>query len=198
MPRTIAIILTAGAVGAFTLAAGCGSTDDTHNYGRFTDCGTIGRLVTTTDPTGDQRRTNGTPANAAPMGDLVQLDLARGDGKVCAEFTTNAQIRPYAAFVLTMRPQDTDTPLLQLEAVVLAGQAPSANLDVTGTGESFKKIPATVGIDGDRLSIVVTRAPFARAGPGAAAIFDSFRFQARSAVATRDQGRVTDCLPVCQ
>jgi hypothetical protein len=196
MRRKMAIVLGAGAL--VVAAAGCGQTDDTHNYGSFTDCARIGRPVTTSDPAGDQRRTNGTASDAAPMGDLTQLRIARGGGKLCAEFTTKAQIRPYAAFVLTMRPQETDTPVLQLEAVVLAGEAPRANLDVTGTGRSFRRVPATVGIDGNRLSIVVTRAPFERAGAGAAAIFDSFRFQARSAVATRDEGRVTDCLPVCQ
>ena len=111
MPRTIAIMLGAGALATASLAAGCGRTDDTHAYGTFTDCATIGKPVTTNDPSGDQRRTNGTPANAAPMGDLVQLRLARGNGKLCAEFTTKAQIRPYAAFDLTMRPQDADTPV---------------------------------------------------------------------------------------
>jgi hypothetical protein len=197
MRRDVTIMLGAGALVA-ALAAGCGTTDDTHNYGAFTDCAKIGRPVTTNDPEGDQRRTNGTSSGAAPMGDLTKLRIARGGGKLCAEFTTNAQIRPYAAFVLTMRPQATDTPVLQLEAVVLAGEAPRANLDVTGTGRAFRKVDARVGIDGNRLSIVVTRAPFARAGAGAAAIFDSFRFQARSAVATRNAGRVTDCLPVCE
>jgi hypothetical protein len=196
MRRKMAIVLGAGAL--VVAASGCGQTDDTHNYGSFTDCARIGRPVTTEDPSGDQRRTNGTASNAAPMGDLTKLRIARGGGRLCAEFTTNAQIRPYAAFVLTMRPQASDTPVLQLEAVVLAGEAPRANLDVTGTGRSFRRIPARVGIDGNRLSIVVTREPFARAGAGAAAIFDSFRFQARSAVATRGEGRVTDCLPVCQ
>jgi hypothetical protein len=197
MRRNITIVLGAGALLA-AATAGCGTTDDTHNYGNFTDCAKIGRTVTTSDPEGDQRRTNGTSSDAAPMGDLTRLRIARGGGKLCAEFTTNDQIRPYAAFVLTMRPQATDTPVLQLEAVVLAGEAPRSNLDVTGTGHSFRKVDATVGIDGNRLSILVTRAPFARAGAGAAAIFDSFRFQARSAVATRNEGRVTDCLPVCE
>jgi hypothetical protein len=197
MRRKIAIMLGAGAL-MTALATGCGRTDDTRAYGTFTDCAKIGRTVTTSDPSGDQRRTSRTGSDAAPMGDLTQLRVARGGGKLCAEFSTNGQIRPYAAFVLTMRPQNADTPVLQLEAVVLAGEAPRANLDVTGTGRSFRRIPATVGIDGDRLSIVVTREPFAKAGPEAAAIFRSFRFQARSAVATRDEGRVTDCLPVCQ
>lgn len=197
MRRNIATMLGAGAL-VTVLAAGCGRTDDTRNYGHFTDCARIGKPVSTQDPKGDQRRTNGTASDAAPMGDLTQLRLARSGGKLCAEFTTDAQIRPYAAFVLTMRPQATDTPVLQLEAVVLAGEAPKANLDVTGTGRSFRRIPATVGIDGNRLSILVTRDVFTKAGAGAAAIFDSFRFQARSAVATKHDGRVTDCLPVCQ
>jgi hypothetical protein len=197
MRRHIAIMLGAGALTP-ALAAGCGQTDDTLNYGAFTDCAKVGRPVATSDPTGDQRRTNGTAADAAPMGDLTKLRVARGGGKLCAEFTTDDQIRPYAAFVLTMRPQDADAPVLQLEAVVLAGEAPKANLDVSGTGRSFRRIPATVGIKGNRLSIVVTKEPFAKAGPEAAAIFRSFRFQARSAVATRGEGRVTDCLPACQ
>jgi hypothetical protein len=197
MRRTIAMMLGAGALVA-GLASGCGQTDDTHAYGTFSDCAKVGRPVTTNDPTGDQRRTNGTSSRAAPMGDLKRLRIARGGGRLCAEFTTDAQIRPYAAFVLTMRPEDADTPVLQLEAVVLAGEGPKANLDVSGTGRAFRRIPATVGIHGNRLSIVVTRDLFARAGAGAAAIFDSFRFQARSAVATRGEGRLTDCLPVCQ
>jgi hypothetical protein len=196
MRPNIAILLGASALAL--LSAGCGTTDDTHNYGSFTDCARIGRPVTTSDPRGDQRRTNGTSSSAAPQGDLTQLRIARGGGRLCAEFTGSAQIRPYVAFVLTMRPEDADTPVMQLEAVVLAGQAPKVNLDTTGTGRSFRAIDARVGIKGDRLSVVVTRAPFVRAGPGAAAIFNSFRFQARSAVATRNEGRVTDCLPVCQ
>lgn len=175
----------------------CGGSGD-QSYGTFTDCAKVGRPLTASDPAGDQRRTNGTPDDSAPQGDLTRLRVAKsaaGD-RLCAEFTAKAPIKPYVAYVLTMRPQDRDAPVVQLEATVLAGQVPQAQLDATGTGRSFRKIDATVGIDGKRLSIVVGRGPFDDQGAGA--IFKSFRFQARSAVAVEDEGRVTDCLPVCQ
>jgi hypothetical protein len=193
--RRAATSILAAAAAALALAA-CGDDAGHREFGTFTDCSTVGRPVVTNDPKGDQRRTNGTPDDSAPQGDLVRLRLARSGDRLCAEFQAPAAVKPYVAYVLTMRPQDRDTPVVQLEATVLAGQRPEALLDGTGTGKSFRKIPATVGIKGDRLSILVRSGPFA--DQNAAAIFRSFRFQARSAVAVEDHGRVTDCLPVCQ
>jgi hypothetical protein len=193
--RRAATSILAAAAAALTLAA-CGDDAADQEFGTFTDCAALGRPVTTNDPKGDQRRTNGTPDDSAPQGDLVALRLVRAGDRLCAEFQAARPIKPYVAYVVTMRPQATETPVVQLEATVLAGQPPEAQLDATGTGRSFRKIDATVGIKGDRLSILVGRAPFADQGAGA--IFRSFRFQARSAVAVEDHGRVTDCLPVCQ
>jgi hypothetical protein len=193
VPR--AIVLSAGAIMALTLAA-CGSADDTLNFGAFTDCAKVGAPVVTNDPAGDQRHTSGIKDTTQPKGDLVRLRVAKSADRLCAEFTVREPIRPYVAYVLTMRPQSSDTPVVQLEATVLAGQAPDAQLDARGTGRSFRKIKAKVGIEGDKLSILVDRARFDAAGVGA--IFRSFRFQARSAVAAKDEGRLTDCMPVCQ
>ncbi len=180
---------------AFVLSA-CGQTDDTLNFGSFTDCATVGRPVVTDDPSGDQRTSKGVKATAEPKGDLLRLRVAKSPSRLCAEFTAAAPIRPYVAFVLTMRPQAADTPVVQLEASVLAGQAPEVLLDVSGTGRHFRKVEATVGISGNRLSVLVGREVFDQRG--VAAIFRSFRFQARSAVATEGEGRLTDCMPVCE
>jgi hypothetical protein len=195
--RPIGILagITATIAAALTLTA-CGQTDDTLNFGTFTDCAKVGRPVVTNDPSGDQRASKGVKATAEPKGDLLRLRVAKNDKQLCAEFTADAPIRPYIAFVLTMRPQAADTPVVQLEASVLAGQAPEVLLDVTGTGKSFRDIKGTVGISGDRLSVLVTRDPFDQHGAGA--IFRSFRFQARSAVAAEGEGRLTDCMPVCE
>lgn len=184
-----------GAVLALTLAA-CGSTDDTLNFGSFTDCAKVGTPVVTNDPAGDQRHSRGAQDASEPKGDLVRLRVAKSADRLCAEFAVGEPIRPYVAYVLTMRPQGLDTPVVQLEATVLAGQAPEAQLDARGTGRSFRKIDAKVGIEGERLSILVDRSVFDAAGVGA--IFRSFRFQARSAVAAKDDGRLTDCMPVCE
>jgi hypothetical protein len=189
------ILAAAAAAAALTLAA-CGDDAGTQEFGTFTDCAKVGRPVVTHDPKGDQRRTNGTPDDSAPQGDLVALRLARGGDRLCAEFQAASRVRPYVAYVVTMRPQDRESPVVQLEATVLAGQPPEAQLDATGTGKGFRKIDATVGIKGDRLSLLVDRRPFA--DQHAEAIYRSFRFQARSAGAVEDHGRVTDCLPVCQ
>jgi hypothetical protein len=199
VPRPIAILATTSAVLAagLTLAA-CGQTDDTLNFGTFTDCTKIGTPVVANDPTGDQRHTKGIEDAADPKGDLRRLRVAKSATRLCAEFQVGAPIRPYVAYVLTMRPQDADTPVVQLEATVLAGQAPEVLLDARGDGQHFRKIKGTVGIEGDRLSLLVDRTAFAAAGSRAAAIFRSFRFQARSAVASKDEGRLTDCLPVCE
>lgn len=172
--------------------------DDAKSYGTFTDCATFATPVVTNDPRGDQRTTKGKKVEASPQGDLIRLRLAkdRSGGRLCAEFQATGQVKAYVAYVLTMRPQNRDTPVVQLETTVLGGEAPKAMLDVSGTGKDFRSIPATIGIDGDRLSIVVSRKPFDEQGVGA--IFTSFRFQARSAVAAKDEGRLTDCLPVCQ
>jgi len=195
--RPIGILAGTTATLATALAlSACGQTDDTLNFGSFTDCAKVGTPVVTNDPVGDQRTSAGVKASAEPKGDLLRLRVARRTGELCAEFEADAPIRPYAAYVLTMRPQGTDTPVVQLEASVLAGQAPEVLLDASGTGRSFRKIKATVGISGHRISILVARAPFDAAGVGA--IFRSFRFQARSAVAAEGKGRLTDCLPVCE
>lgn len=186
------------ALAAVLALAACGSTDDTLNFGTFTDCAKTGRLVTVTDPVGDQRTSEGVKASSEPKGDLRRLRVAKNANALCAEFEVDAPVRPFVAYVLTMRPQATDSPVVQLEASVLAGQAPEVLLDVTGTGRHFTKIKGTVGIKGDMLSILVAREPFAARGAGVAAIFRSFRFQARSAVAGKDKGRLTDCMPVCE
>ena len=194
MRRAIPLL---AAIAAAPALVACGGDDpQQRSFGTFTDCATLGRPVVAGDPAGDQRRTNGTPDDSAPQGDLVRLRLTRSATRLCAEFQAKDPIRPYAAYVLTLRPQDGDTPAVQLEATVLAGQPPDAKLDAGGTGRSFRAIDATVGIRGDRLSIVVGRGPFA--DQGATAILRSFRFQARSAVAVEHEGRVTDCLPACR
>jgi hypothetical protein len=180
---------------ALALSA-CGQTDDTLNFGSFSDCAKAGKPVVTDDPPGDQRTSKGVKASAEPKGDLLRLRVAKNPGQLCAEFTADAPIRPYVAYVLTMRPQAAEAPMVQLEASVLAGQAPEVLLDTTGTGQHFHKIKATVGISGNRLSVLVARGPFEQRGVGA--IFRSFRFQARSAVVTKDEGRLTDCMPVCE
>jgi len=183
------------AVIAASIATKAGDDDKVKSYGTFTDCSSLATPVVTDDPRGDQRETKGGKVEASPQGDLVRLRLAKdakGD-RLCAEFQAAGEVKPY---VLTMRPQDAETPYLQLETTVLGGEAPKAMLDVSGTGKDFRTIPATVGIKGDKLSVVVSKAPFAAQGKGA--IFASFRFQARSAVAAKDEARLTDCLPVCQ
>jgi hypothetical protein len=183
-------------IAAVVALTACGQTDDTENFGTFTDCAKVGRPVVTNDPIGDQRASKGVEATAEPKGDLVRLRVAKSDNQLCAEFTADAPIRPYAAFVLTMRPQAAETPVVQLEASVLAGQAPEALLDSVGNGRHFRKVKATVGISGRRLTVLVGREVFDERGVGA--IFRSFRFQARSAVAAEDRGRLTDCMPVCE
>ena len=197
MRRPIGILAgTTATIAAVLVLAACGQTDDTLNFGTFTDCAKVGRPVVTNDPSGDQRTSKGVEATAEPKGDLLRLRVAKSDNQLCVEFTADAPIRPYAAFVLTMRPQAVETPVVQLEASVLAGQAPEALLDSVGNGQHFRKIKATVGIRGDRLTVLVAREVFDQRGVGA--IFRSFRFQARSAVAAEDAGRLTDCMPVCQ
>jgi hypothetical protein len=194
-PTGILAGTTATIAAALALTA-CGQTDDTLNFGSFSDCAKIGHPVSASDPAGDQRSSKGVKTSAEPKGDLLGLRVAKSPTQLCAEFEAAAPIRPYAAYVLTMRPQAADTPVIQLEASVLAGQAPEVLLDTTGSGRHFRKIKATVGISGKRISVLVARAPFDQGGAGA--VFQSFRFQARSAVATKNEGRLTDCMPVCQ
>jgi hypothetical protein len=194
----ITIVAAFLAVIAASIATKAGDDDKVKSYGTFTDCARFGEPVVTDDPRGDQRTTKGGKVESSPQGDLVRLRLVKDakGGRLCAEFQAAGQVEPYVAYVLTMRPQASETPYLQLEATVLGGEAPKAMLDVSGTGKDFRKVDATIGIKGDKLSIVVAKAPFAAQGQGA--IFDSFRFQARSAVAAEDDARLTDCLPVCQ
>jgi hypothetical protein len=184
------------AAATVVLLAGCGSGDagSQQRYGSFTDCATVGRVSRSTDPAGDQRgRLAGAPAE--PQGDLVGIALSRGRGRLCVEFSARAAIRPSAAYVIVLRPAEAERPVVQLEATVLATAAPEALLG-DGTADAFRKVDATVGISGDRLSIVVTRAVFA--AHGVARVFDAFRYQARAAVVTRDLGHLTDCAPSCR
>lgn len=200
MGRRVIITIVAAflAVIAASIATKAGDDDQVKSYGTFTDCGRFGEAVVTNDPKGDQRTTKGGKVESSPQGDLIRLRLAkdRAGNRLCVEFQAAGQVKPYVAYVLTMRPQDRETPVVQLNATVLGGEAPKASLDTTGTGKEFRTIPATIGIKGDRLSIVVDRAAFA--AQDAAGIFTSFHFQGRSAVAAKDEGRLTDCLPVCQ
>ena len=82
--RALAGVTTVGL--ALPVLSACGDDSDQQEFGAFTDCATIGRPVVTNDPRGDQRRTNGTPDDSAPQGDLVALRLARGGDRLCAEF----------------------------------------------------------------------------------------------------------------
>lgn len=197
--RLIVTILAAFvAVVAAAIATKAGDDPEVRSYGTFTDCSSFATPVVTDDPRGDQRTTKGERAEASPQGDLIRLRLAkdRSGSRLCAEFQAAGAVKPYVAYVLTMRPQDRETPVVQLEATVLGGEEPKAMLDTTGQGKDFRKVPATIGIKGDRLSIVVARSAFAAQDAGA--VFASFRFQGRAAVAAEDEGRLTDCLPVCQ
>jgi hypothetical protein len=197
VPRGLLIVIAASAVLLIVVAVvKLGQKDDTENFGAFTDCAKIGTVIAVDDAAGDQRRSKGATLKASPQGDLLRFRIAKNATQVCAEFTAAAKIRPYVAYVVTMRPQAADTPVVQVEATVLAGQSPDAYIDTTGTGRSFRTLKATVGIKGDRLSLLFDRAPFTAAK--LAALFASFRFQARSAVAAKDAGRLTDCTPVCQ
>jgi len=171
--------------------AGCGGGGVHH--GTFTDCAKVGRPAVATDPTGDvSGATRG--ASAAPQADLVSLRIARGGGRLCVEFRTAGPIAPSAAYAVALRPTDRDTPLVQLEAIVLAAAAPHAQLSA-GVGKAFQDLDATVGIRGDRLTILVGRSEFSRYG--VAPIFDASRYQARAAVVTKDDVRLGDCLPGC-
>ena len=189
MLRALVIVLCAAV--AATLTA-CGASGD---GGRFTDCASIGRLTRVTDPARDQGgRLAGVPAE--PQGDLVGLRLARAGGKLCAEFRARGPVKPSAAYLLVLRPQRADTPVVQLEATVFAAEAPRALLNAGERGGAFRKVDATVGIDGDRVSILIDRAQFAHLRIGS--VFDAFRFQARTAVITKDGGHLTDCAPACE
>jgi hypothetical protein len=194
VPRARAILIGAAAAAA----AACGLTacgaSSSGDAGRFTDCADVGRLTTVRDPARDQGgRIAGVPEE--PQGDLVGVRLARGHGRLCAEFRARSRVRPAAGYLLVLRPQRSETPLVQLEATVFAAEAPGALLNAGEKGGAFRRIDATVGIKDDRLSIVVDRATFARLG--VARVFDSFRFQARTAVVTKDGGHLTDCAPAC-
>jgi hypothetical protein len=182
------------ALAAVFMLAGCGAAGEANSFGAFTDCTKIGRVATVEDPKGDQAgRLAGKPAQ--PQGDLVRLRVARGGGRLCAEFRAATNVKPPVAYVIVMRPQHADTPVVQLEATVLAAQNPEALLQA-GPGEPFRHVDAKVGIRGDRVSVLVQRAPFAAQRLGR--IFDAFRYQARAAAVTSDGGRQTDCLPQCR
>jgi hypothetical protein len=189
--RTLPAVLLAAAVAALSA---CGGSDGDQQFGTVTDCTRIGRVTQVADPAGDQRADKAGAA-PAPQGDLVALRLARGGGRLCAEFRTKAQIKPYAAFVLLLRPTGAQTPVVQLEATVLSGEKPKALLNPGGGGAAFRRIEAQVGIDGSRLTMLVGRGQFSALDREK--IFDALRFQARTAVAGKDDARYTDCLPSC-
>jgi hypothetical protein len=193
VPGPRAILFGAAVAAAALGLSGCGGSGS-GDAGRFTDCAHVGRLTTVSDPARDQGgRIAGVPDE--PQGDLVGARLARGHGRLCAEFRARGRVRPAAAYLLLLRPQHSDTPLVQLEATVFAAEAPRALLNAGERGGAFRHIDAVVGIKDDRLSIVVDRATFARLGVGH--VFDAFRFQLRAAVVTKDGGHLTDCAPDC-
>jgi hypothetical protein len=194
VPRASGILAGgAAALAAVVVLSGCGASGDDHSFGTFTDCADIGPVATVQDPKGDQL---GRLAGKAgqPQGDLMRLRVARRAGKLCVEFQAAAKVDPPVAFVLVMRPQDAETPVVQLQATVLAAQNPEVLLQARPR-DAFRKIDAQVGIRGDRVSVLVSRAPFAAQGLGK--LFDAFRYQGRAAAVTSDGGRQTDCVPRC-
>jgi hypothetical protein len=181
------------ALAAVGVLSGCAGSGGDNSYGTFTDCAKIGRVATVADAAGDQRgRLAG--ASAQPQGDLVRLRVARHGGRLCVEFEAAATVKPPVAYALAMRPHDAET-AVQLEATVLAAQDPEALLQAR-PGDPFRTVDATVGIRGNRLTLLVERAPFAAQGLGA--LFDAFRYQGRAAAVTSDGGRQIDCLPDCR
>jgi hypothetical protein len=194
VPRATAILASCLALPAAALAVtGCAGSAKDNRFGTFTDCSKIGPVANAPDPDGDQRGVLA-GSKAQPQGDLVDLKVARRNGKLCVQFWAAEPIKPYVAYVLAMRPQDAQTPLVQLEATVFPGEDPHALLQAGGR-DGFRTVEATVGVRDNQLSILVDRRPFAAQGVGK--VFDAFRFQARSAVVTADNGRLTDCLPSC-
>ena len=193
MRRAIGIVAGGAALVAAVLAlASCGSNGG-NRFGTFTDCAKVGPVATVTDPKGDQAgRLAG--KTAQPQGDLTRLRVARRGGRLCVEFQAAADVKPAVAYVLVMRPRGADAPVVQLEATVLAAQSPDALLQARA-GDAFRKVAATVGIRGDRISVLVGRGPFA--AEGLSALFDDFRYQGRAAAVLSDGGRQTDCLPSC-
>ncbi|QEC49388.1 hypothetical protein FSW04_18640 [Baekduia soli] len=184
----------AALLGAAALLAGCGS-DQPKLYGTLTDCTKIGRPTQLDDPGDDQRgRRPGDPK--LTQGDLVSVRIARGPGGLCVEYRTQGTVKPAVAFVLVLRPRTAETPVVQLETTVLGAADPAAMIDTGESGASFRKVAATIGLQGDHITVLVTRAEFARLG--VQKIFDAFRFQARTVAATSDGGRQTDCAPSCQ
>lgn len=194
MRRASAILASGLALLAVAVAvAACGSDAGGKSFGTFTDCAEIGPLATVQDPSGDQA---GRLAGKAPQpqGDLTRLRVARRGGRLCVEVRAATDIKPPVAYVLVMRPRHAEAPVVQLEATVLAAQAPEALLQAR-VGDAFRKVDAQVGIRGDRLSVLIDRAPFAAQGLGR--LFDDFRYQGRAAAVTSDDGRQTDCVPAC-
>lgn len=196
MPRPNLIRAVGVAALAVLALTGCGSTGNAERtFGELTDCSEIGPLAVATDPAGDQRDGKGrSVAEPVGQGDLRTLRIARRSGRLCAEFRVEGAVKPATAYVLALRPQRADTPLVQLEATVLGGQDPETLLAV-GKGGEFRKVEGTVGIKGDRITLLVDRAIFDAEDLGA--LFDAFRFQARTATADADDRRLNDCLPAC-
>jgi hypothetical protein len=143
--------LRALALGAAAALAGCGSGEPGGDFGAFTDCASVGRPQAVGDPAGDA-------PGAPPSGDLVGAALARGDGRLCATFTTRERAASGSAFVLELRPrQDPVGPLVALEVTLLGGEPPEVRLRSADAGEARgTALPgATVGSRGSRLSLVV-------------------------------------------
>jgi hypothetical protein len=191
-PLVARVLLILTAVAAAVLVAGCG---DDGGAGTFTDCASIGKVTTIKDPARDQEgRVPGGPDG--PQGDLLAFGISRANGKLCAVFTVRGDVKPSAAYLLVLRPVRAERPVVQVEATVLASQAPHALVNTGTAGTQFRNVDATVGIDGKRISVLVERGTFAKLR--VQHVFDAFRFQARTAVVTKDDGHLTDCAPACR
>jgi hypothetical protein len=165
----------------------CGGADEAPvTDDEFTDCSTIGPVVTATDPRHDlhenQRELAPAAARRAELRktDLIAMRVAATEERLCVEWETVAPIEPKHSFNLWLWPSQAPPITLALSVTFEAGLAPDVRLSSRGS------LSGRAGTSGRRTSVVI-EADDIPPGDARDTLRDAFTFSAQSAwVAGRD------------
>jgi hypothetical protein len=157
--------------------------DEQTASGPYVECSSIGAVRTFEDARDDVEPNRSSPGGrqppALPEVDLVSVGVARSDTELCVEFETAGSIKPPVGLALMLREPGNDDIGDSLGVETLINEPGQAVVLLSGAGSQPDggRIPARVGIEGQRVSVVVRREDIP---PSDAALVSAFDWEASS------------------